>query len=173
VDRGYWFTFNYMQLGPDGKIYMNAPGAIETIHVIEHPDSAGVACKVVQHKYILDYPISRGWPYFPNFRLGPLPGNPCGIVATPTVTEAGVQVRVFPNPAENYVMVDITLPRYDQSDIKVGLFNAQGQIIRTQALPMYASLQRVELSDLPPGAYFIQISQNDKILATKPIVKWH
>lgn len=173
VEPGYYFTFNCMQLGPDGKIYMNALGAIETIHVIEHPDSAGQACKVVQHKYVLDYPISWGWPYFPNFRLGPLPGNPCGIVSAsePALPEASL--RVFPNPAQDYVIADVTLPQYDQSDITIILLNAMGQPVRVQSLPMYASLQRIELNKLPTGVYMVQVKQKGKILVAKKIIKWH
>jgi PKD repeat protein len=66
------FTTRFYQceLAPDGKIYVSCPGGKNTIHVIENPDSLGLACNVVQHKYILEWPISGGLPHFPNFRLG-------------------------------------------------------------------------------------------------------
>ena len=167
VDEGYWFTFNYMQLGPDGKIYMNAPGAIETIHVIGQPDSAGLACQVVQHKYILDYPISRGWPYFPNFRLGPLPGGSCGSIATAEAGRPAAALRVFPSPASQQVTVDVTLAAYDRPDRQVVVVNMLGQVVRRQPLPLYASLLRVAVDDLPVGVYAVCLVEDGQLLAVK------
>jgi len=169
VDEGYWFTFNYMQLGPDGKIYMNAPGAIETIHVIEQPDSAGLACQVVQHRYILDYPISRGWPYFPNFRLGPLPDGPCGSIATAEVDRPAAALRIFPNPASRQVTVDVTLPAYDRPDIQLVVVNMLGQVVRRQPLPLYASLLHVAVSDLPTGVYAVCLVEGRQLLTVKQL----
>jgi len=69
--------FYQCELAPDGKIYVSCPGGKFTFHVIEHPDSAGMACQVTQHKYILGYPIAGGLPHHPNYRLGALPGGVC------------------------------------------------------------------------------------------------
>jgi PKD repeat protein len=62
--------FYQCELAPDGKIYVSCPGGLRAIHVIENPDSLGLACNVVQHKHILEWPIFGGLPHFPNFRLG-------------------------------------------------------------------------------------------------------
>jgi PKD repeat protein len=63
--------FYQMQLAPDNKIYMTSSGGRTNFHVIEHPDSLGVACKVVQHKQMLNTAIAGGgFPNFPYFRLG-------------------------------------------------------------------------------------------------------
>jgi len=69
--------FYQCELAPDGKIYVSCPGGKRSFHVIEQPDSAGMACQVTQHKYILHYPIIGGLPHHPNYRLGALPGNVC------------------------------------------------------------------------------------------------
>jgi hypothetical protein len=62
--------FYQCELAPDGKIYVSCPGGLRAIHVIESPDSLGLACNVVQHKHILEWAIVGGLPHFPNFRLG-------------------------------------------------------------------------------------------------------
>lgn len=63
--------FYQCELAPDGRIYVSCPGGKRALHVIERPDSAGLACQVVQHKYVLQWPIIGGLPHFPNFCLGP------------------------------------------------------------------------------------------------------
>ncbi len=71
-------TFFFMlQLAPDGKLYMNTAGSVNTLHVIHQPDLPGAACRFEQHGVQL--PTFNSWslPNFPNYRLGPLDGSPC------------------------------------------------------------------------------------------------
>jgi hypothetical protein len=86
---GFQTLFHQMQLAPDKKIYITGPGGRQTIHVIEYPDSAGLACQVVQHKYDFTAAIGGGLPHFPNFRLGPIAR------VAPAFTYAATQDTVF------------------------------------------------------------------------------
>lgn len=65
------------QLGPDDKIYINCPGSLEYIHVINQPDNAGEACEILQHHLELPSINNSSLPNFPNYRLGPIEGSPC------------------------------------------------------------------------------------------------
>lgn len=57
--------FYKSQLAPDGKIYFNSFGPVYYLHVIEHPDSAGLACEVRQHAIDL-----------PNYHFAAMPSYP-------------------------------------------------------------------------------------------------
>jgi PKD repeat protein len=74
----YATRFFIMQNTPDGKIYISCPNTpTRYLHVIDQPDSAGVACNVLQHHIHLP---SYNWytvTNFPHFRLGKLQGSPC------------------------------------------------------------------------------------------------
>jgi len=70
-------TFYLAQLGPDGRIYISASNGTRYLHVIEHPERAGVACSVNQHSLLLPTHNAASMPNIPNFRLGPLDGSPC------------------------------------------------------------------------------------------------
>ena len=70
-------TFNTMQLGPDGRIYINSTSGSNILHVIQYPNKKGLACEVRQHSLELPTYNARTMPHFPNYRLGPLDGSPC------------------------------------------------------------------------------------------------
>ena len=70
--------FNLMQLAPNGKIYITVPWTRSRhLHVIDQPDSLGVACNVIQRAVELPYYHWFNMPSYPNYRLGPLSGSPC------------------------------------------------------------------------------------------------
>ncbi len=70
-------SFFMMQLGPDGRIYVNSPNSVAELHVIDRPNEKGTACRMLQHS--LHLPTINGFtsPYYPHYRLGPLDGSPC------------------------------------------------------------------------------------------------
>jgi len=78
-------TFYLAQLAPDGKIYINSNNSVSYLHVINHPDSLGLACDVCQHCVDLPSINSFSLPNFPNYRLGPLEGSPCDTLRQPPV----------------------------------------------------------------------------------------
>lgn len=70
--------FFLMQTAPDGNIYISCPYTnAQYLHIIEHPDSAGIACNVLQHQLQLPSFNRFGLPNLPNFRLGALDGSSC------------------------------------------------------------------------------------------------
>ena len=91
--------FNLMQLAPNGKIYITVPSTRSRhLHMIDQPDSLGVACNVIQRGLELPYYHWFNMPSFPNYRLGPLAGSPCdtlGPIASFTYedTDTTAQIR--------------------------------------------------------------------------------
>ncbi|MBX2928768.1 MAG: PKD domain-containing protein [Saprospiraceae bacterium] len=80
-------TFYLAQLGPDGKIYINSNNGTRYLHVINQPDSLGLACDVCQHCVVLPSMNSFSLPNFPNYRLHHLEGSPCDTLRQPPVAE--------------------------------------------------------------------------------------
>jgi hypothetical protein len=74
------------QLAPDGKIYFNSNTTVNTLHVINQPDSLGVACEVIQHGIQLPTLNKFSMPNFPNYRLGPLNGACSPLTSDETIT---------------------------------------------------------------------------------------
>ncbi|MBX2926391.1 MAG: PKD domain-containing protein [Saprospiraceae bacterium] len=80
-------TFYLAQLAPDGKIYINSNNTVKHLHVINNPDSLGLACDVCQHCVELPTYNSFSLPNFPNYRLHHLEGSPCDTLRQPPVAE--------------------------------------------------------------------------------------
>lgn len=105
--------FYLMEQTPDGRIIINSPNGVRFLHVINAPDSNGLACDVLQHDVQLYTYNGYSMPNYPNFRLGPVDGSTCdtlgidvGIAANPKsiYIEEGV-LLVYPNPVENYCSI--------------------------------------------------------------------
>ncbi len=81
-------NFFLMQLGPDGRIYINSTNGVNVLHTIQYPDKKGLACEVRQHSVQL--PTYNAWtmPHFPNYRLGPLDGSPCDTLGLDNIPTA-------------------------------------------------------------------------------------
>lgn len=80
-------TFYLAQMAPDGKIYLNCSNSVRYLHVINEPDSLGLACDFCQH--CIDLPTLNAFslPNFPNYRLHHLEGSPCDTLRQPPVAE--------------------------------------------------------------------------------------
>lgn len=70
-------SFYYMQLGPDGKIYVTHKTGAMHLHVIHFPDEKGETCDVRQHSLPLPEYKCAEWPIYPHYRLGPIDNSPC------------------------------------------------------------------------------------------------
>lgn len=94
-------TFYLAQLAPDGKIYINSNNGTKHLHVINQPDSLGLACDVCQHCVELPSWNSFSMPNFPNYRLGHEEGSPCDTLRQPPtaawVYESDLLQVVFQN----------------------------------------------------------------------------
>ncbi len=105
----YPTQFFMEQLGPDGKIYLNHPNTVRTLHVINLPNEPGTNCYFVKNGIPLPTLNAFSLPNFPNYRLGPLTGSSCDTL-TDLNDEAKAEkekiLKVFPNPTTDFVVVD-------------------------------------------------------------------
>jgi hypothetical protein len=148
--------FYKSQLAPDGKIYINSFGPVYYLHVIEHPDSLGLACQVKQHSIELPNYHFAAMPNYPDYRLGALEGSPCDTILSATkepLQENGL--RLYPNPASTFVQLPFA-PDHLQ------VFNMLGQRVSVSF-----SSEMLDVSALPPGIYQVLAEKNGLLYAGK------
>lgn len=76
--------------------------------------------------------------------------------------------RVFPNPAKNYVSIEI--PSLDKADYNCTIIDITGKQILTQEFGSSVSL-KLNIENLSNGIYFIKLSTGNSVLSTKKFVK--
>jgi len=68
------------------------------------------------------------------------------------------QVEIFsPNPATDYITVNELFLRMHESAIKI--YNIFGECVITVETQNFVSLQKIEISSLPVGVYFVRIGE--------------
>lgn len=69
-----------------------------------------------------------------------------------TITSSGI--RVYPNPATEWVEIDA------ESKMRIELINVNGQVIRTRTV--FSSKTRIQVDDLKPGIYILNIHKENQ-----------
>jgi Secretion system C-terminal sorting domain len=168
-------SFYQSQLGPDGKIYVFNAAGRRTFAVIESPDSLGLACNVIQHKYNFpQWGVVRQPPRFPNFRLGAMVGSPCDTVvytsASP-VARPQASIKLLPNPASDYTVADISVSDYSENQqLMLSVVDVSGREVKRKSVSAYTSLQRIETRDLKAGLYFVRLYSSGQLLTVCKLV---
>ena len=168
------FPANFFQMmpGPDGKIYIISSYANNILHVIQAPDSLGLACNVEQHAITL--PARTGYfiPNFANYNLGPLepPCDTTGGVGTLSANPSALTLGIVPNPTTGFT--ELSLPPGEGGLLAV--YNAEGKRVESKLIATGMSKVSVDLGQEPMGLYFI-ILYNDagKILGMAKVSVIH
>ncbi|MEM7106304.1 MAG: PKD domain-containing protein [Bacteroidota bacterium] len=81
------------------------------------------------------------------------------------------RIAVYPNPATDYVMVELNLT--NQTDLKVQLSNVLGQRVIEQHEVLFSGNQSfsVELNGLTPGIYLLSMQSGNEIFTQKILVQ--
>lgn len=76
--------------------------------------------------------------------------------ATPEQIESYIGINTFPNPASDYIEItgDMSFLRKQESTIKI--YNILGECVASVGTNNYLPPQRIDISTLPPGVYFIK-----------------
>ncbi|MBE9491720.1 MAG: Omp28-related outer membrane protein, partial [Bacteroidetes bacterium] len=84
---------------------------------------------------------------------------------------ASDQIRIYPNPANNYVNIEFVLK--EESSYQLNLLNQIGQIVYQlkEARPSGKQIIRVNTSNLPEGYYTIQFRMEDGYMIQDKFVK--
>ena len=158
-------TYFFMhQLAPDNKIYINTWGSSLVFHVIESPDSLGLACNVQQHSLIIsNYNFSI--PNFPNYDLGRLIGSPCDTITIITEINSPPSLRslkFYPNPANTRVHLQYRL--FEESNLRI--FDVTGRIVKSIKLKNKSGEDDMDVSELTNGTYYYQLFSQSAISET-------
>lgn len=99
-----------MLLAPNGKIYISSEVGFtfpQYISVITHPNLPGAECGYEPFSFYLgeDAFTLGDLPNMPNYNLGAMDGEPC-ITAIEHLEETGSGLRIYPNPASDYLHMD-------------------------------------------------------------------
>lgn len=153
----YLGQFNQMHLGPDGKIYIaNFQGLTTALHVIEKPDSLGLASSFVKWGLPIATNNAMALSNMVHYRMGPLAGSVCdtlsGIVQQGEMSKLVIQ----PNPTVDNVTVSI--PSYLKG-AQINIADASGKTILHE--PFYLTHWYSCLS-WPAGTYFVSVSNGSK-----------
>ena len=161
--------FSLMQLAPDGKIYISIPGGVNVLHVINNPNEAGVACDVAQHSVILPTYNSRTMPNFPNYRLGAEIGSPCDTITSTHLPDIPtLHVKVFPNPASDYIKVLLESRTNEKIDFLI--YNDIGQLVLADQVSGTGNVTEIDVSHLLPGIYFYKCDLDGRTFNGKIIL---
>ncbi len=93
--------------------------------------------------------------------------NPTGLVNLTNVeTGERESIRVYPNPAKDYIEVDIEAERFSSSEIE--LFDMQGRMVKKAKLAGKKG-NRIDVSSLPSGVYVLGAKNDDGVMRKKII----
>jgi hypothetical protein len=158
------------QYAPDGKIYISSANSTHYMSTIDNPDVRGVGCNVRQHSVRLPAFAIRTVPNFPNFRLGALVGSVCDTiytaVASPSPSQGGETVHIFPNPATTSTRLVWYEPL--KNDANINITNSIGQIMQHIAVSKNATYQDIDTKALANGIYFVTLQNKTlKLIKTE------
>ena len=88
-----------------------------------------------------------------------------GLIPT-VMTDAGV-LTAYPNPANNFIIIGDSEGRALNAGAKVTLTGLDGRILKTTL----SESNQIDIHDLPPGLYSIQVQTEKELLVTKVLVK--
>ena len=153
--------FMTLKIGLDNKIYIAPWGSSNYMHVINKPDSLGLACNFVQNA--LNFGGSGHWaegglPNVPNFALGAV--APCGVGMEEVGTENN-ELNIYPNPCEG----KLSIIGYQFSvNTKVEVFDILGQLkLNPAAIPPYQGGKAdftIDVHSLAAGIYFLKTTDD-------------
>ncbi|MBN2747577.1 MAG: T9SS type A sorting domain-containing protein [Bacteroidales bacterium] len=92
-------------------------------------------------------------------------------VSFSTVEVVDVDVKVYPNPAKDFVFVDFKLPSITSS-ASIQIRNVLGSIVYQSMLTQNKGVEKIDVSQLKDGVYFYSlIINNDAVVTRKLLVR--
>ncbi|MBK7854921.1 MAG: hypothetical protein IPJ79_08475 [Bacteroidetes bacterium] len=133
--------FEGMQLAPDGKIYIQTGNSTFHLHVINYPDSLGVACDFIQHGIQLQNWYVNGIPNHPNYFLGCDSTLGCGCLTDlEDYIPIKISARASPNPSKNTTTLQFPVQKTEGTLL---IYNITGDKVGEELIAPGASLNRL------------------------------
>ena len=79
------------------------------------------------------------------------------------------KLKVYPNPAKNVLNIDLGSIR-ELKDGLISLINIQGHVINSLKVTEVLRNIRIDISDVAPGLYYVQIIEDDQIIGVRKVV---
>lgn len=79
--------------------------------------------------------------------------------------EGSEEIKIYPNPALDIVQIELD----NSTNPTLTLFDVSGREVLIQTLNK--TISEIDLHELPPGIYFLQISNDQKIISTQKFIK--
>jgi hypothetical protein len=168
-EQGFYQNFYLSALAPDGKIYINCGDGSKYFHIINSPDSAGLACNFVQRGLPLPRWDGFTMPNFPNYFLGADPLSVCDTINTITnLANSSIEsYSVFPNPVSDLLYINHSMKEPVQ---EVSIVNSLGQTEPVQFISIKnGEYLQVDLSSFVSGVYYVQMKTAKQIVTRKVI----
>jgi len=89
------------------------------------------------------------------------------IQITDPVLKSYPKVKLYPNPAKDYVIVELKTANLDGAIIE--LFNNQGKLLQAYRIPSRTLDYFVDFKNVPSGIYIISVKMNGAILGSEKI----
>jgi Secretion system C-terminal sorting domain len=77
--------------------------------------------------------------------------------------------KVFPNPATNHVQVVYDKTKDTRTTLM--MYNVNGQLIKSMALPQSSTFQKLDISSMLRGVYIIQVRYSDGRVLSNTLIK--
>ncbi len=150
----FYTNFYLMYRAANGKIYLTSTNSVLQLHVINSPDSAGLACDVSLHSVQLPCFNTGSVPNHPNYYLGAVAGSVCDSlgVGLQELQAHDFRFSVSPNPSSGNFRMVYLLPQNQSGILEV--FDVNGRRLYAMQLPPWSTMQEVALpSELAGGVY--------------------
>jgi hypothetical protein len=152
VDSTDGYYLHQQRLGPNGKIYISTyHGGTSHLHVINHPDSLGLACGFQFKGQQCVTTNTWNLPNMVNYKPGALAGSGCDTIISglsPNLqSNLSSQLQVYPNPASDVVRITVS---GGTGLLQLVIYNAVGQVVKQTVISGFVEL---DVSDLPNGIY--------------------
>jgi hypothetical protein len=131
---------------------------------VKATDDGGLLMAVSSRRY---WPASQLTNLWTNYVIKFMPNGYSSI--TNVETGEKESIKVYPNPARDYINVDIECTNFNNAS-SIELFDMQGRIVRKEKLKAKQG-NRVDVSSLSAGAYSYNVSLNGKTISGKVIVE--
>ncbi len=170
-EDGWPVRFFTPQLAPDNRIYLCVPNVNSRyLHYIAYPDSAGLACNVVQHGIKLPVYNSNTLPNLPYFKLLKDTNSPCDTIGK-MIHKDLCQIKILPNPGGELANLKISDEGLPQSGV-VQIYSSTGALVHIIEIPKNTPEISINTTGLSQGLYFYKVLMNNHVLCQAKWVKY-
>jgi len=167
TDTNEFYQMNILQLGSNGKIYLSCwAGGSYAMHVINQPDSLGLACDFQLFGQPTSTQSPVALPYFPNFRLGAIAG--CDTIPNSIRDIETSSIKIAPNPASG--MVTISYPPHGSDGWSIELYDNVGEVVYSVKEQAGADKTSIDVSAFAAGMYVVRVTAGSGVFLNAKVV---